>query len=309
MNIRKPTDYSTMFAALDELVAADLPQVKLYRGIGRLVSSRPEKGAAVAAAEYLHSVYPDVPGFSPRNLRRMRDFYRTYESDPELMAAAMTIGWTQNIVILESELTLQETAWYIHAVQQFGWSKLKLAEQIASDAHQEIIIDLAEKVCYTEENNVTECMNDDEDPLYLHRQHMPQSNGRVRDEGSGEEGRTGNTVPHRVRRHQHRGAWQPGLSPGPQEAGRAWDRLREQDGAATHQQRLRQVRPPDWNGPGQPAEYAPCLRRRFCREAAPPDGLYRPPRRGPRKAVLQALWGEEPQRNERVFGVSRKRGI
>ena len=30
MNIRKPTDYSTMFAALDAAVAAQLPQMELY---------------------------------------------------------------------------------------------------------------------------------------------------------------------------------------------------------------------------------------------------------------------------------------
>ena len=53
MNVRKPTDYSAMFAALDELMAENLPQMELYRGIGRVASGRPEKGAAVAAAEYL----------------------------------------------------------------------------------------------------------------------------------------------------------------------------------------------------------------------------------------------------------------
>ena len=131
MNVRKPTDYSAMFAALDELMAANLPQMELYRGIGRIVSGRPEKGAAVAAAGYLQCAYPDVTGFSPRSLCRMRDFYRAYENTPEVMAEAMTIGWTQNIVIMEAELTLQEKAWYIRAVRQFGWSKLELAKQIA----------------------------------------------------------------------------------------------------------------------------------------------------------------------------------
>ena len=172
MNVRKPTDYSALFAALDVLVATDLPQMELYCGIGRLVSGRQEKGAAVAAAEYLHSVYPDAAGFSPRSLRRMRDFYRTYESDPKVMAEAMAIGWTQNIVILEAELTLQEKAWYIRAVRQFGWSKLKLAEQIASAAHLDIPLDLEPEVCYTQGNNVSECANNDKDTLYLPRQYL-----------------------------------------------------------------------------------------------------------------------------------------
>ena len=74
--------------------------MELYCEIGRLVSGRPEKGTA----------YPDASGFSPRNLRRMREFYRAYESAPEVLAELMSIGWTQNVVILEAELTLQEQA-------------------------------------------------------------------------------------------------------------------------------------------------------------------------------------------------------
>ena len=81
MNIRKPTDYSTMFAALD---------------------------AAVAASEYLQAAYPAADGFSPRNVRRMRDFYRMYGDTPELLAAAMRLNWTQNVVIMEAELTMDE---------------------------------------------------------------------------------------------------------------------------------------------------------------------------------------------------------
>lgn len=30
MNIRKPTDYSTLFTALDAAVAAQLPQMEMY---------------------------------------------------------------------------------------------------------------------------------------------------------------------------------------------------------------------------------------------------------------------------------------
>ena len=78
MNIKKPVDYSALFMALGTLIAANLPQMKLCCEIGRLVSDRPEKGAAAAAAEYLQSTYPDTVGFSNRNLRRILEFYRTY---------------------------------------------------------------------------------------------------------------------------------------------------------------------------------------------------------------------------------------
>ena len=172
MNVRKPVDYSAMFAALDALVAADLPQMKLYCEIGQLVSGRAEKGAAVAAAEYLYGAYSDVSGFSPRNLRRMREFYRTYESAPEVLADAMTIGWTQNVVILEAKLTFQERAWYIQAARQFGWSKVELQQKIIANAHMEIVLDFTGEVCYTEENTASlEYTADDAHPFYLSREY------------------------------------------------------------------------------------------------------------------------------------------
>ena len=142
MNIRKPVDYSAMFVVLDLLMVEDLPQMELYCEIGRLISGRQEQGAAIAAAEHLHSTYPDISGFSPRNLRRMRDFYRAYANEPDTMAATMLIGWTQNVIIMETELSGQDKLWYIRAVQRFGWSKAELLRQIDSAAHLHLSLDL-----------------------------------------------------------------------------------------------------------------------------------------------------------------------
>ena len=123
MNIRKPTDYTAMFAALDTLMAAQLPQIELYCEIGRLVSGRAEKGATVAASEYLQAAYPTAEGFSPRNVRRMRAFYAAYEESPEIIRLAMNLGWTRNVAILEECGSSEERAWYIRAVLRFGWKK------------------------------------------------------------------------------------------------------------------------------------------------------------------------------------------
>ena len=123
MNIRKPVNYSAMFATMDLLLKASLPQMELYCEIGKLVSARPEKGAAVAAAEYLGKAYPNSSGFSPRNLRRMRDFCRAYADAPEVMAETMDIGWSRNVAILEGCEVLEERVWYIRAVRRFGWTK------------------------------------------------------------------------------------------------------------------------------------------------------------------------------------------
>ena len=219
MNIRKNIDYSAMFAALDAALNAELPQMKLCCELGRIVCSRPEKGAAVAAAEYLHCRFPDASGFSPRNLRRMREFYRMYEDTPELLALAMEISWTQNVVILEADMEPDERRWYLRAAGRFGWSKAELQRKIDSDAHLEIQLDESEVPCYTEcDSNELECTEHDQDTFSLPRQHLQKPNGRVHYEGSGEEGQSGAEHSDRVSSYQHRGDRQSGVSAGAAQA-------------------------------------------------------------------------------------------
>ena len=91
MNIRKDIDYSAMFNAMDDVMAAGMTQMELYCELGRLICTRPEKGAAVAAAEHFKNRYQDVNGFSPRNMRRMRDFYRVYGEHSDLLALSLKI--------------------------------------------------------------------------------------------------------------------------------------------------------------------------------------------------------------------------
>ncbi len=113
MNVRKPVDYGTMYRELTAILTQNLPQMDEVYAIGKVISQRPEKGAAVAAAEFLQANFPDRTGFSPRNVRRMRVFYKTYENDQTLLRLAMKIGWTLNVVIMESELTRDVRKWYL----------------------------------------------------------------------------------------------------------------------------------------------------------------------------------------------------
>ena len=288
MNIRKPVDYRAMYQSLDQIMAVELPQVKLYFEIGRAVSSRPEKGAAVIAAEYLQEHYPASKGFSPRNLRRMREFYRAYADRQELRDLALGLGWTQNVVILEADLTAGERAWYLSAAERYGWSKSELKERISASAHLEMSLDRDEAICYTEQEEPTqECEKRyDQDTFYLPRQYLSQPNGRVCDEGSGEESRSGGGVPHRVRRHQPGGVGQPGLSSGPAKAGRARHFLSGPRRPPTSERRLRGIRPAHRDGPGQPPQYVPDLWRGLFREDAPADGICWPSGSGGRRSVV-----------------------
>lgn len=68
MNIRKPVDYGTMYRELTAILTQNLPQMDEVYAIGKAISQRPEKGAAVAAAEFLQANFPDRTGFSPCNV-------------------------------------------------------------------------------------------------------------------------------------------------------------------------------------------------------------------------------------------------
>ncbi len=275
MNIRKHTDYSAMYAELDKLMAAGLPQVRLYFLIGKAVSARAEKGAAVAASEYLQKTYPDCSGFSPRNLRRMREFYHTYEKAPRLAERAMRIGWTQNVVILEAELTIEERAWYLRAAELFCWSKTELTMQIGVSAHLKISLDESEKMCYTYTEKVVREyeVRDEANTFCVSRQHLQESDGRVCDEGPGKKTGTREGFPYRVSCHQLRGDWKSSVLSGTTETVRAWDRLLRQNGPTASKQRLREVRSDHRDGSCQSTKHVPHLRRRFRGENAPSDGV------------------------------------
>ena len=286
MNIRKPADYSTLFSKLDKLMAAQLPQMELYREIGRVVSGRAEKGAAVAASEYLQAAYPATEGFSPRNVRRMRAFYAAYEEFPEIMRLAMYLGWTRNVAILERCGSNEERTWYIRAVLHFGWKKAKLLAAIESQAWLHSSLDEQAVSCYTGEKEATrESKCNEKDTFCVPGQYLPQPNGRVRDEGLGEESWNDFTIQGCVGGYQPGGDRQPGLSSCTTQAIRAWNRLRRSRGAAAYEAGLRRMQSADRHGQCESAEYAAHLRRRPGQQAPPPDGLHRPPRRCCRPVV------------------------
>ena len=63
MNVRKPANYGTMYRELTARLTQNLLQMDEVYAIGKAISQRPEKGAAVAAAEFLQANFPDRTGF------------------------------------------------------------------------------------------------------------------------------------------------------------------------------------------------------------------------------------------------------
>ena len=159
MNVRKPVDYGTMYRELTAILTQNLSQMDEVYAIGKAISQRPEKGAAVAAAEFLQANFPDRAGFSPRNVRRMRDFYKVYENDQTLLHLAMKIGWTLNVVIVEAELTRAQRMLCLQMTTVKNLSKKELLEIILNGAFVEETVDEPDEICYNI-TNLSEDRND-----------------------------------------------------------------------------------------------------------------------------------------------------
>ena len=147
MNVRKSVDYSAMYRELSAILAQNLPQMDEIYAIGKTISQRPEKGTAVMAAEFLQENFPDRTGISPRNVRRMRDFYRTYENDQTRLRLALKIGWTLNVVIMEAELTRAQRISCLQRAAAERLSKKKLLEIILNGVFAEKPIDEPDEIC------------------------------------------------------------------------------------------------------------------------------------------------------------------
>lgn len=107
--------------------------LELYTRIGQCICRQGEKAFIPHLAEMLADRFPSLKGFSLRNLRRMRDFYRTYENNQVLMERAQSLGWTQNAVILECCETDEQRSFYIDLAAERNLSKLALMKAIQED--------------------------------------------------------------------------------------------------------------------------------------------------------------------------------
>ena len=136
-----------MYRELTAILAQNLSQMEEVYAIGKAISQRSEKGAAVAAAEFLQANFLDRTGFSPRNVRRMRDFYRTYETDQTRLRLALKIGWTLNVVIMEAELTRAQRISCLQRAVAERLSKKKLLEIILNGVFAEKPIDEPDEIC------------------------------------------------------------------------------------------------------------------------------------------------------------------
>lgn len=145
-----PEDYGATLAAIKSriqqerlrvVLAANAAMVLLYWDIGRMILDRQDRagwGAKVIdrLAADLGAAFPDMKGFSPRNLKYMRAFAAAWSERSFVQQAAAQIPWFHNCLLLDRISDPATRQWYIEATRREGWSRNILAMQIESRVHK-----------------------------------------------------------------------------------------------------------------------------------------------------------------------------
>jgi predicted nuclease of restriction endonuclease-like (RecB) superfamily len=123
------------------IISANSAMVMLYWDIGRMILERQDSagwGAKVIdrLSEDLRLAYPDMKGFSPRNLKYMRAFAAAWPDPAIVQGDLAQIPWYHNITLIESLDSAETRLWYARKALELGWSQSILRLQIDGLAHQ-----------------------------------------------------------------------------------------------------------------------------------------------------------------------------
>lgn len=114
--------------------------VRLYWGIGSTILQRQGDegwGSNVIGrlAADLRAEFPEMKGFSPRNLAYMRAFAAAWPDEQILQQAVAQLPWGHVTVLLDRLDGHALRDWYAGQAAVHGWSRNVLEHQIRSEAH------------------------------------------------------------------------------------------------------------------------------------------------------------------------------
>lgn len=116
-------------------VAVNRELVLLYWQIGRMILDRQAQagwGAKVIEqlSKDLRREFPEIKGFSSRNLKYMRTFAETYPDSSIVQEVLAQITWYHNLALIEKLKTTEDRLWYAQQTIANGWSRNILVIQI-----------------------------------------------------------------------------------------------------------------------------------------------------------------------------------
>ena len=124
-------------------LAVNRELVGLYWQIGQDILARQKAqgwGTKVIErlAHDLRAEFPQMKGFSPRNLKYMRAFAEAWPEESIVQQAAAQLPWFHLCTLLDKLKTRDERDWYLAKAAEHGWSRNVLVMQIETRAHERL---------------------------------------------------------------------------------------------------------------------------------------------------------------------------
>ena len=128
-------------AQIKAMVSVNTELITLYWEIGNTILEQQDKqgwGASVIGqlSKDLQKSFPEMKGFSPRNLGYMKKLAETYQDVEILQQVVAKLPWGQNIVLLDKIESNPERIWYAEKTIKNGWSRNVLFHQIESKLYE-----------------------------------------------------------------------------------------------------------------------------------------------------------------------------
>lgn len=114
--------------------------VMLYFRLGKVLYDNFEYGNKFIdeVAYELKIEYPNSKGYSIRNLKYMKKFYREYKDDEVVQQLAAQVPWGHNIVLMDRIDDLEIRKVYLKGIIKNGWGRSMLVHQIEYAYHLRI---------------------------------------------------------------------------------------------------------------------------------------------------------------------------
>lgn len=108
--------------------------IMLYYHIGTVINEHKTWGSKFIEnlAADIRIAFPNVKGYSVRNLKYMAKYAETYPDEEFVQTVSAQIPWSHNTAILDKVKDTEQRVWYIKKTAENGWSHNVLIHQIES---------------------------------------------------------------------------------------------------------------------------------------------------------------------------------
>lgn len=126
---------STRFKIIEN---ANKELLNLYFRLGKVIDDNWKYGNSFVnqLSIELKLEFPNMKGFSSRNLRRMRIFYNEYKNVQNWPMALANLSWSHNYTLIEKVKNMEKRIWYARKCMENGWSHTVMVHQIDSNLYE-----------------------------------------------------------------------------------------------------------------------------------------------------------------------------